>query len=309
MLARNVLIITGVLTLLAGLAISVLSFRQHQAALEGVPKPEVAHQSVLVAAHPIGTGSLLRPEDMVWKDMTASEVPPGSVVHNGAAETDFVGAVSRRDFQANEPLLASALVKPNNRGFLAVVLTPGNVAMSIGVDPPQSVGGLIMPGDHVDVLLSQTFGEQTTDTPHRNVGETILRDVRVIAVDQTLSVLARPAVADVRIGGAADPHIPRTITLDVTDRQAQVLAVASQLGKIGIAVRALGAADGGQPNQRIETPTWAADVSPALNSLMPNSLNPNFAGPGQGLVQSIEVMHGSKVERLCQRGANLVPCQ
>jgi pilus assembly protein CpaB len=312
MLARHVLIVTGVLALLVGVAVSLLSLRQREAS---VPGPVVVHQSVLAAAHPVGTGSLLRPEDMVWKDVTAAEVQPGNIVRDGAGEAEFVGAVSRRDFQTGEPFLADALVKPNTRGFLAVVLTPGNLAMSIGVDPSQSLGGLIMPGDHVDVLLTQAFSEQATDAPHRTVGETILRDIRVIAVDQTLSALDKPVALGAAIGVVDQRGTPRTLTLDVTGQQAQTLLVASQLGKIGIAVRALG----GGAAQPEEAPTWAADVSPALRAIQTGSSpSPSTSSgpagttptsPIQGTVESIEVIHGSKIERLCQRGTNLVPCQ
>ena len=106
------------------------------------------------------------------------------------------------------------------------------------MDASQSVSGLILPDDRVDVLLIQSFGNSVADIARKQVGETVLTDVRVIAVDQSLNPIAKTALADRRVI-AAESQLPKLVTLEVSPRQAEVLLVASQLGRLGISVRAL----------------------------------------------------------------------
>ncbi len=179
-------------------------------------------------------------------------------------ESEFLGAVARRDFGLGEPLVASDFVKPNERGFLAAVLKPGTRAVSITVDASQSSSGLMLPGDRIDVILMQSFGD-TAEPSRKEVAETVLADVRAIAVDQSLSAAVRAAPAERRVG-SPESQLPKTVTLEVTPRQAEALLVASQLGRLGVSVRALegsGVSEAGTG----AGPTWASDVSPALKQL------------------------------------------
>jgi len=243
-------------------------------------------------------GTLLRKGDIAWSDVPAAEVVGADIVHTNLTQTEFVGAVTRRAFAAREPLTAFALVKPGDSEFLVAALAPGFRAVSISVDATQSTSGLALPGDRVDVLLTQTFQAPGTDASHKSVGETVLRDLRVIAVDQTLSPAAAPAAP---LSPTSEPRMPKTITLEVTDREAAILLVAQQLGKVQIALR-------GQRDQT-ETPAsetadaspiWASDVSPALAgpAVAPTALT---HGP-------IEVIHGAKIEHRCETSAGLLTC-
>jgi pilus assembly protein CpaB len=168
---------------------------------------------------------------------------------------------------------------------------PGYRAVSIAVDAPQSSSGLLMPGDHVDVILTQSFGDTTTPA-RKSVGETVLHDIRVIAVDQSMSALARSNPSQQKFVGS-ESRIPKTITLEVSERDAEMLFVATQLGKIELSVRALGT---GEPTKvEARAPVWASDVSPALKQIQPSiAARPN-AGGASGHAP-IEVMHGSKTE-------------
>jgi pilus assembly protein CpaB len=297
---RNLLIAVGCVALLAGLMLATIWISRAPA------KPEAASQAptppaFLVAARPLAGGTLLQPMDMIWKPVAASGAPPGAIVRSSATESAFRGAVTRQDFAAGEALTESALVKSGDRTFLAAVLTPGSRAVSIAVDAPQSVAGLVLPGDRVDLVLTQNFGSGSSDPGHKSVGETVLRDIRVIAVDQWLMTIAKPAVKDQRIGASTSP-IPGTVTLEVTDSEAERALVAVQLGKVQLTVRALeGPVAAQAESDRTGTPTWAADVSPVLRLLRhdePASLAagmpPRAAPPGPRF--SVEVMHGSKTE-------------
>jgi pilus assembly protein CpaB len=267
MFVRNILLFVGGLCLLGGVALAVVWYmqttRQHVDVQQQLPPP-----AVLVATHAIANGTLLRPEDIGWKEVGPAQVGPGSLVRGQVSESAFVGAIARRKFAADEPLIAADLLKPSERQFLSAVLKPGTRAVSIPVDAPQSAAGLILPGDQVDVILTQSFGD-TGNIARKSVAETVLRDVRIIAVDQSLGAADKaPAGAQRAAFSVEGARVPKTVTFEVSERQAQELFLAAQLGNMHIAVRPLEAQAGGEAPRKPETQsTWAADISPALIDL------------------------------------------
>lgn len=262
MLVRNILLALGGLSLVTGLLLTVVWFRQIDMAPPS-PAP-VARSAIMVASHPIHAGTLLRSDDITWREIAASDIQTGFVVRRQGTATEFVGAIARRDFAAEEPFVLTELVRPTERQFLAATLKPGTRAVSIAVDAPQSAAGLILPGDQVDVILAQSFAEGTVDPGRRSVAETVLRDVRVIATDQSLSAQAREPPARSLAPGEA--RTPRTVTFEVTEKQAERLIVASQLGRLQLAVRPLQIAPGAVLPRQADA-TWADEVSPALSAM------------------------------------------
>lgn len=183
------------------------------------------------------------------------------------SETQFFGAITRREFGSGEELRIGELVKPGDRQFLAAVLKPGTRAVSISVDAPQSAAGLVLPGDHVDVILTQNFGD-AADPSHKSVGEVVLRAVRVIAIDQSLGVPAKGGTAERGTLLPSESRVPKTVTLELKAQQAVALLVAAQLGRLQLSMRALeGAGAELAEMKRDIPPTWASDVSPALRTL------------------------------------------
>jgi pilus assembly protein CpaB len=237
----------------------------------------MSRPAVLVATHSVPAGTLLRPEDITWKEVGTNEIRAGNIVRGQMPDAEFVGAIARRNFSSGEKLIVSDLVRPNERQFLAAVLKPGTRAVSIPVDVPQSTAGLsvqstaglILPGDYVDVILTQNFDEATADPTRKAVAETVLRDVPVIAVDQSLGTTAK--VAPTPGGGstaATASRGPKTLTFALTAQPAEHLFVAAQLGRLQLSVRPLegrNIADTESDGSR--RPTWASDVSSAVNGL------------------------------------------
>ena len=267
MFVRNLLLVLGGIAMLAGLALSAVWLRQTTSGpTSNAAPPPIVQSAVLVAARPLLAGTLLRTEDITWQDRSPGAIEPGNLVRGQVSEKNFLGAVTRRGFGAGEPLNAGDLVKPSERGFLAAVLKPGTRAVSISVDDSQSASGLLLPEDHVDVLLTQSFGDSVASPAHKQVGETVLLDVRVIAVDQSLNPPNQTPVLDRRVVGV-EPRLPKTVTLEVSPRQAEVLLVASQLGRLGVSVRPLQGIGVEAASSGTAAPVWASDVSPALKEL------------------------------------------
>ena len=126
----------------------------------------------------------------------ASEVPADARADTPAAARELAGSMVRRSLQPQEVLLPADLLRPGDHGFLAAVLRPGMRATTVGVDAVSGTAGLIWPGDHVDVILTQVNEDQSLPAAHRASAETVLADVRVIAIDQQLMQGATGASAD-----------------------------------------------------------------------------------------------------------------
>jgi pilus assembly protein CpaB len=185
-------------------------------------------------------------------------------------ERDVLGAVVITPIAAGQPILRSKLLLPGEDGFLAAVLHPGMRAVSIAVDPVSGNAGHVFPGDRVDLILTQSLSSD--DDPQRMsqrwASETILEDVRVIAVDQSLS-------SDLT---TRDPGRPaHTITLEVSQRDGEKVALAADLGRLSLSLRSLARAN---PDEVASTsfpesgkatgarsPTWASDVSAVIRTL------------------------------------------
>lgn len=269
MFLRNILLAAGGVFVIAGVGLFVVllgEFRGRQTVAErpAVSQPaNPAPAAILTAAHAIPRGTLLREDDFRWKEAGPEEVRPGNLLRGQVSAAEFFGAISRHDFKEGEALAASEFVKPGEKQFLAAVLKPGHRAIAISIDAAQIGAGLILPGDHVDVLLTQSIGSDASDARRNTAAETVIRNARVVAIDQSLS--PEPALpAPPNVLGSA-PRVPKTVTIELADRQAEMLLVAEQLGKIALAVRPLegaGVASGEEP--RAGQPVWASEVSVAF---------------------------------------------
>ncbi|MBV9734920.1 MAG: Flp pilus assembly protein CpaB [Acidisphaera sp.] len=241
------------------------------------PAPPVK-EKVLVAAHPLRAGSLLKPDDMGSADIDQPQVPVGASADTPAARTSLLGAMVRRSLSAGDPLLPTDVMRPGDHGFLAAVLGPNMRAITVGVDAISGSAGLIWPGDRVDLILTQTIDQPNAPLGRRIASETVLADVRVIAIDQQLVQGVSPEGSDQRTA--------RTATLEVTGPQAEEVTVAAKLGPLSLVVRSaehgpaasLVAGAPATPGPVAPVITWAGDVSPALNETRQN-------GGGAGTVK------------------------
>jgi len=243
--------------------------------------PVVQAVEVAAAAHDLTTGTILKDTDLKWIPW-ATSTDGGAFYLKGTTNLpDLVGSVARDNISSGEPILSGRIVQPHDQGFLAAVLTPGMRAMSVSLSPTSEVSGFIFPGDHVDVILTHSFSRKdVSDLTERRVSETILQDVRVLALDQRSDKQTN------------DPKIAATATLEVDVKQAEKLALAADMtaqmsnkGTLSLVLRSLAhTGDKAEPDKK-PTPTWDSDVSPAY---------PTVNGE-DGLMQRVQVMRGKAI--------------
>ena len=232
MRARTLILFLVALLLAGGTAILVRSWLAQQRTTEvtaaPMPPPALPQKSVLVARGQITRGQILKPENLAWRPWPESGIDPANIQAGTKPLESFAGWVARERIGAGDPITETKIVQPGSRGFLAAALQPGMQAISVVVTPASDVSGFILPGDHVDVVITHTL-PGTGDNPgmqHR-AAETVLRDVRVLGVDQKLDSKGEAVVA-------------HTATLEVTPKQSEIIAVASEIGKLSLSLRSLG---------------------------------------------------------------------
>jgi len=182
------------------------------AAVAEAPPPPLT-LDVLVAVHSMPAGTLMKDEDFAKKAIFSADVPKGAMTDTPDTRAGLRGALLRHYLDTGAMLMAGDVLNPRDRGFLAAVLAPGARAISVGVDAITGDGGLIWPGDRVDMILTQELGQKDLPAAKRFVSETVMSDVRVVAVDQSI---AQGAVAN---GDNATGKIARTVTLEVSPEQ------------------------------------------------------------------------------------------
>lgn len=220
------------------------------------PKPP-ANEMVLVAAHPIRAGGLLKPEDLGSKLIPRADAKATDAIPDTPdTRRQLIGAMVRHSLGQGDTVRNDDVMRPGDHGFLAAVLQPGMRAVSIAVDNTTGSAGLIWPGDHVDVILTQTLSGPAVPVGHQVAAETVLSDIRVLAIDQQLIEGAAPSASGSQ----------RTVTLEVTPLQVQRLSVAMRLGRLSLAVRSADAPH--HPPGLTAGPgtTWAQNVSPAIDA-------------------------------------------
>ncbi len=217
--------------------------------------PEV---EVLVAAENMPRGTFVKESHLRWQPWPEDGVTEQYITRGeGKSETDvsfqdMVGAVVRNGLTVGEPVTIGRLVRPGDRGFLAAVLEPGKRAVSVPVNATAGVAGFIFPGDRVDLILTHEFqreGEAIT----RRASETMLHDLRVLAVDQSV---------DDQNGA---PKIAKTATVEVTPKQAEMIAVGMQLGRLSLTLRSLGIDEDTPKIVEHRTHTWDTQTSRLLS--------------------------------------------
>ena len=218
--------------LLAATAFGLIAYNNMHAspvAQVAVKAPGATTVGYFVAARPLPRGTLAREEDFTVRSVPPDQVPAGAILESPDAKAGLPGALVRKFVDAGSPVTLEDILRPKDRGFLASVLAPGTRAISINVDAESGVSGLIWPGDYVDVVLTQVIDK--TDLAHGTLSETVLHNVRIIAIDQEI-------MQGVPANNATAGKVARTVSLQLAPEQVGKITVAEHLGKLSLAIRA-----------------------------------------------------------------------
>lgn len=196
---------------------------------------------VLVAAHNLEPGEFVRKEDLRWQRWPKEGLNPAYLVRKDdkedSAVTDFDGAVTTRSIPAGQPLYSALVVAPGERGFLAAVLNPGMRAVTVPVNPTTGLAGLVLPGDQVDLILSREMDGYGGHKQH--LSQTVLSDVRVLAVDQSLRGFDPEESSAEEAVKSRTTTPAKTITVQVTPKQAEKVSLALSMGSLSLALRSI----------------------------------------------------------------------
>jgi pilus assembly protein CpaB len=183
---------------------------------------------VLVARNEIGLGQTTTPDNFRWQDWPKNAVTPSYVQRSARpnAINDLAGSVARAPMMAGEPVTAVKLVRAGEGGVLAAILPAGMRAISTRIKEETGVGRLILPNDHVDVILTQR--RRGRSGAEDFVSDTLFRNVRVLAIGQIIEAKDGKKLAE-----------GNTATLELTPRQTELLALANSMGEISLALRSI----------------------------------------------------------------------
>lgn len=224
------LVVLG-LALVTAIGAALLVSRMTGGEPQVVEAPKVDTVKVLVAAKDINLGTLLTPGHMTWQDWPKSAISRNLITQETApkATTDYKGATVRAPFVQGEPIIARKVIRPDQGGFMAAILPKGMRAISVKISVETGAGGFILPNDRVDVLLTRRIRNTGTSSREEHFTETVLKNVRVLAIDQTF--------AD--NGKGEQVVVGKTATLELMLEQAEIMALAEAMGDISLALRSI----------------------------------------------------------------------
>ena len=193
---------------------------------QAAPVVQLPTVDVLIAKADINMGSAVNAQDFQWQQWPAATTGGGSYIlkkNKPNAIDELSGSIARASFTAGEPIREAKLIKANGSGYMAAILPSGMRAISTEISPETGAGGFILPNDRVDVILSRR--EKRTEN---TTSETILTNIRVLAIDQTVEEKNGQRVV-----------VGKTTTLELTPRQTETLALSRQTGTLSLALRSL----------------------------------------------------------------------
>lgn len=244
-----------------------------------IEETKPTYPAVLVAARDLRPGDFLDASAMTWKASDSAVDERVYYTRGSEAAEQLNGASVRRAVAAGTPLTSGIVVRPNEPGFVATVITPGMRAITVPTNQTASQHSMLTSGDRVDVMvnlqrdleqdigsvqssdLARMFGadlktisqdqrqdmvRQVLDIQAQNqvprlAAQTLLQNVRVLAIDNLARSPLQPRPAETGKGKRSPDAYPsasaQTVTLEVPPAYAERLALASQIGTLQLALR------------------------------------------------------------------------
>lgn len=217
-----------VVALIAGGAAAYLSFNQPPPApVEPImAKPEIQMTEVLVVSGDVGRGATLNAENVRWEEWPSKAVNPAFIdreTHPDAIE-EIDGTIVRSQFYDGEPIRDGKLVRADS-GFMSAILPSGKRAVAVRVSAQSTAGGFILPNDRVDLIHTIT---QNSGGDNSFVSRTLLSNIRVMAIDQTIEEQNGERVV-----------VGKTATLELSPSEVELIASAEKEGTLSLALRSM----------------------------------------------------------------------
>src|SRR3954453_9599917 len=238
---KKVALLVGALVIAVVTAVMAKNMFAGAGTQQAAAAPVPVGPKVLVAKKALPVGTIVDPDSFTFHPWP-KELMQSPYYVEGQPDGDpkkLLGTVVRYAVTAGQPVTRGSLVGPQDRGFLAAALGPGMRAITVPVNVTSGVAGFVFPGDHVDMVLTQQVAGGG-DGPPLKVSETIIRNLRVLATDQRIT--------DKDDEGKTQVRTFSNVTLEVTPKIAEKIAVAQSLGSLSLSLRSI--ADNGAELER-----------------------------------------------------------
>ncbi len=194
----------------------------------GPQSPAVPTQEVAVLSGDVAMGSPLG-DNIKWAPWPSGTIDANFITR--ANEPDAIeklkGSVARMSMYSGEPLRRIKLID-EGQSFMSSMLPSGARAVATSIAADTSAGGFILPNDFVDVIMTRRSDAASGGTGFST--ETILKNIRVLAIDQTIQ--EDEEGKKTRVG--------QTATLELTPEQAEIITVAQQMAdRLTLALRSI----------------------------------------------------------------------
>jgi len=231
---KKLVLLVGALIIAAVTAVMAKNMFSGASAPQAQAGPVVPEgPNVLIATRALPVGTIIDAEAFRYQPWPEGLVQEAYYIRGGEGETDpqsLIGTVVRSEITAGQPVTRGALIRPGERGFLAAALGPGMRAVTVAVSATSGVAGFVFPGDRVDLVLTQEVQGGGDGSPLR-VSETIIRNIRVLAVDQRINARDED--------GNQVAQNTSTVTFEATPKISEKIAVAQTIGQLSLSLRSL----------------------------------------------------------------------
>jgi pilus assembly protein CpaB len=187
--------------------------------LEAQKKAEPPAHTIVVASQPLRFGDEVSARALREVPWPNDALPEGTF--SKIRELTSGKRVVVMPIEVNEAVLATKITGPGQRATLSATLQNEMKAVTIRVNDVEGVAGFVLPGDHVDVVMSRSDQNASTS-------DVVIQNARVLAIDQ---------LADER---ADKPSVAKAVTLEVDVASGQKLALASTVGTLSLMLRKAG---------------------------------------------------------------------
>ncbi|WP_420960389.1 Flp pilus assembly protein CpaB [Brucella sp. IR073] len=189
-------------------------------------RPQIELRDVLVATENLGVGAELSGQ-MRWQSWPADAITEGYITRDAEPQAmeELKGSTVRLQLMTGEPIRKAKLIGPG-QSFMSAMLPPGMRAVATQISADTSAGGFILPNDFVDVIMTRK--QEGSSGERRFLTETILENIRVLAIDQNIQEDEK----------GNKVIVGQTATLELTPQQSEIIIVAQQMAdRLSLALR------------------------------------------------------------------------